>query len=113
MRSYLAVLFLAICYAGAVQADVPVPGNDFGQAWMVTQCDLPSEAEVLRALPVRPRDNIQIVMERIRQKAGPVRFYPVVGLSRLVQTSWRCTVYSDKRVEVVHLDRSHLEPIKK
>lgn len=95
--------------------------------------DPPSDGEVLRALPKRPRgvpyvyeefhDDIVITKTRIVDSIDPPRFYPLVGLAQLHHCHWECSVYytetiqssmpyptylKKNRVEVVYIDKDHL-----
>jgi hypothetical protein len=93
----------------------------------------PDDAEVLRCLP-RPaaqvpglweetRDDVQIVTERLVDRADEPRFFPLVGVARLHHVHWKCTVYYRRTVEsgfpfpfkvsgpvaqVVYIDKDHL-----
>jgi RNA polymerase sigma factor (sigma-70 family) len=95
----------------------------------------PDEAQVLRALPRVPagvpgvyqvfRQDVQIVSERLRAQVDAPRFYPLIGRCRLHREHWKCTVIYTQveessypfpcqrkrpRVEVVYIDKEHLEP---
>jgi RNA polymerase sigma factor (sigma-70 family) len=97
----------------------------------------PSEDEVLRALPQGSpsvpgvyevfRDDVQIVRERLADRADPPRFFPLVGRAQLHHRSWKYTVYyrevvearypfpftvSRPRVEVVYIDKDCLIQVK-
>ena len=95
--------------------------------------DPPSDREVMRALPKRPRgvpyvyeefwDDIVIVKNRIVDKIDPPRFFPLVGPAQLHHCHWECAVYYNEtvqstqpypiqlkkqRVQVVYIDKDHL-----
>ena len=95
--------------------------------------DPPSDREVLRALPKRPRgaayiyeefwDDIVIVKNRIVDRIDPPRFYPLVGMAQLHHCHWECAVYYTEtiqsaqpypvfikkpRVQVMYIDKDHL-----
>jgi hypothetical protein len=95
--------------------------------------DPPTDAEVLRALPKRPRgvpyvyeefrDDIVVVKRRIVDKIDPPRFYPLVGMAQLHHCHWECGVYYTEtvmsaepfpvyikkpRVQVIYIDKDHL-----
>ncbi len=74
----------------------------------------PSEADVLRTLPKTwdNANNISITYEALAHRPEPTRTFPLVGPARLVHVHWKCTVFSDRGVEVVYLDRNHLVPSK-
>jgi RNA polymerase sigma factor (sigma-70 family) len=96
----------------------------------------PDDAEILRAMPRLPpgtpyvyevcRDDLQIVKERVRARVEAPRFYPLAGRCRLQHEHWKCTVAYTQvekssypfpfqrktpRVEVVYIDKDHLEPL--
>lgn len=95
--------------------------------------DPPTDLEVLRALPKRPRgipyvyeefhDDIRIVKSRVVDKIDPPRFFPLIGMAQLHHCHWECAVYytetiqsaqpyptfiRKERVEVVYIDKDHL-----
>jgi RNA polymerase sigma factor (sigma-70 family) len=72
----------------------------------------PSEKAVLRALPANwaNREMVTITFERLDCRVDEPRFYPLVGPARLAHTHWKCTAYSDQRVEVLYLDVEYLIP---
>jgi RNA polymerase sigma factor (sigma-70 family) len=94
--------------------------------------DPPADAEVLRALARATRsggdtkrDDVIITKERILDRLGPPRFFPLVGLARVRHQHWMCTVHftevvtseiafpvqlKRKRVEVVYVDKDSLAP---
>jgi RNA polymerase sigma factor (sigma-70 family) len=97
--------------------------------------EVPSEAEVVRALPRLPgnvpaflevyRDDIQVATERLVRQVDPPRFFPLVGEAELHHCHWKCTVYYREtvessypyrfrtkrpRVEVVYIDKDYLVP---
>ncbi len=93
----------------------------------------PSEVEVWAKVPKGSqgnppihevqRNNIRIVMEKILDKAEPVKVYPLAGPCQLVHKHYKCTVYFDEvytsdypipfnhvahKVEVVYIDKDFL-----
>ena len=95
--------------------------------------DLPTDKEVLRAMPrvargvpyiyEEFRDDIRIISERIVDRIDPPRFFPLVGLAQLHHCHWKCTIYytetvqSDypfpakikkRRIQVIYIDKDHL-----
>ena len=99
--------------------------------------DPPSEAEVWAKVPKSSKDhpanhevqrnNVRIKIEKIAQKADPVKVYPLAGPCQLVHVHYKCTVQYDElswaarqigrnelvgrvdhKVEVVYIDRDHL-----
>ncbi len=96
----------------------------------------PTADEILRTLPDWPksllagvcqtevvRKNVRIVVDKIVDKVGECRFYPLVGNARLKKCHYKCTVYFDKTTRsdwpipflnvhptqaVVYIDRDHL-----
>ncbi len=94
--------------------------------------DYPTDAEILRALPVLPRnqiveiarDDVTIVREKIFDRIdAEARFFPLVGMARLHRVHWKCTVYcaetttseypfpfkTKKRcVHIVYIDKDNL-----
>jgi RNA polymerase sigma factor (sigma-70 family) len=70
----------------------------------------PSMEEVARALP-RSWANAQLKKVSfvvIAHRVEEPRMFPIIGPARLARTQWKCTVFADKRVEIVYLDRDHL-----
>jgi protein involved in polysaccharide export with SLBB domain len=80
----------------------------------VARLPVPSEAQVLRALPKGwaggKADNLNILTERLDCRVDEPRFFPVVGPARLVHTHWKCTVVSARKTTVVYLDVDYLIP---
>ena len=95
--------------------------------------DPPSDREVLRAMPKRPRgvpyvyeefwDDIVIVKNRVVDEIDPPRFFPLVGMAQLHHCHWECAVYYNEtiqsaqpypvyikkpRVKVMYIDKDHL-----
>jgi hypothetical protein len=113
MLNRTGLLLLALCAAApaAARTDLPPMDRDFGEVVVQYPADWPSDAEVLRALPKAPaRNNVTIVCELQSSRVGDVRFYPAVGKARLVESHFKCTVYSDQKAEVVYIDASSLRP---
>jgi len=54
----------------------------------------------IRGLITESRDDVNIVTERIHEKLGEPRFYPLIGPARLHHTQWKCTVYYNHRIEL-------------
>jgi hypothetical protein len=115
IRSIVGVLIVAAS-AAVVRASPPPWERDFDELVVVqVPTDGPSDAEVLRALPKAARNDITITKELLIPRKGPVCFYPGVGLARLEEFTFKCTVYSSDRTgvghfEVVYIDRSGLRP---
>jgi hypothetical protein len=80
---------------------------------------------VLRKLPPGDRENVQVVIEKIDDRATPPCRFPLLGQARLHHCRWKCTVHSEDvlhndcpfkfdsrfpKVEVVYIDRDHLRP---
>ncbi len=72
------------------------------------------------------RDDIQIVKELIVDRVDDARFYPLIGPACLHHMHYKCTVnYNETisssfpfpivvkrpRVEVVYIDKDHLDPV--
>ena len=95
--------------------------------------DAPSEAEVWAKVPKSSkglppdcevqRNNVRIVVEKMVDKADPVKDYPLAGPCQLVHRHYKCTVYYDElywsdypipfnhvdhKVEVVYIDKDFL-----
>ncbi|MCA9058840.1 MAG: hypothetical protein KDA85_10080 [Planctomycetaceae bacterium] len=96
--------------------------------------DLPSEDQVMRALPDDPaggvaffqemqRNNVKIVVEQLVDRLDECKVYPLVGPARLHHCHYKCTVYYDRVVrsywpipfthvdqteEVVYIDKDYL-----
>jgi hypothetical protein len=96
-------------------------------------CNPPSEAEVLRALPSlgvevpyvleKSRCNVEIVTEKLVDKVGEERYYPLIGMAEMHHLRFKCSVYYTEklegnypftftmmhpRVEVLYIDKDHL-----
>ena len=105
-------LLLALCAVpAAARADLPPMDKEVGEVVVQYPSDWPSDADVLRALPKAPaRNNLMVLCELQSSRVGDVRFYPAVGKARLVESHFKCTVYSDQKAEVVYIDASRLRP---
>jgi hypothetical protein len=106
-------LFALLAWAplGGVRADVPRPEYESAEYTFLVPADSPSAEAVLRLLPAGPpRRDPQVLMEAAARREGPARFFPGVGKMRLVETHFRCTVFSDRGCEVVYIDVSKLKP---
>ena len=70
-----------------------------------------------------PRDDVQIVTERLVDKIDPPRFFPLVGPAQLHHCHWKATIYYTEviesgypfpvkikrpRIQVVYIDKDHL-----
>src|SRR5262245_3000399 len=89
-----------------VQANLPRSGTDIRTVTVSADPPYPSEEEVLRGLPNNqvPRKNVRVLYQILVHREGPVRFYPLVGRAQLVETHFKCTVFSDQGREVVYID---------
>jgi hypothetical protein len=107
---------LLAAYAASVwpvHADMPRTEDDIGKVVVQPRIPYPSAARVLRALPNgSARKNVRIRFEVLMQRVGPRRFYPLVGVARLVETHFKCVVDSDQGREVVFMDISRLDSAK-
>ncbi len=96
--------------------------------------DMPSDDEVMRALPTQGKggfaflaetqlNNVRIVVEPIVDRLDECRFYPLAGPARLHHCHYKCTVYydktirsewpvpfthSDETIDVLYIDHDHL-----
>jgi RNA polymerase sigma factor (sigma-70 family) len=76
---------------------------------------LPSEDEILAALPAKNRPkNSRLECELMRYQINPPRFYPGVGNARLVNAHFRFTVFNLETGSTVvgNIDKDHLIPEK-
>lgn len=113
---------------------VPVLDPVDGENAPIFCADMPSEDQVMRALPDSPaggfaffqesqRNNVRIVVEPIVDRLDECKFYPLVGPARLHHCHYKCTVYYDKVIrsywpipfthvdqteEVVYIDKDYL-----
>jgi hypothetical protein len=91
---------------------------------------LPSTEQILRSLSGRDgpfgevaREDVRIVVERVVDRLGEPRFFPMVGMAQHHRQEFKCTVHSRKTtrsdwpipfnrveqaIEIVHIDRDHL-----
>ncbi|MBP3956188.1 RNA polymerase sigma factor [Gemmata sp. G18] len=99
-------------------------------AAMLPSGDVPTDQEVIKALPKPPagatRDDIVIVKEKILDRLDPPRHFPNVGQARLRVQHWECSAYftdivvlpwpfsvklTKPRVCVVYIDKDVLVPV--
>jgi hypothetical protein len=72
---------------------------------------LPSREDILKKLPVKARTmNARGQCELILYRVNEPRFYPVVGQARLVEVRFKCTVTTDRKREVIYIDRDQVIP---
>lgn len=97
--------------------------------------DIPSPEQVLRSLREEAagqvpflaeatRRNVQIVVEKVADKVQDPKYYPLVGVARLHNRHFKCTVsyelatrsdwpvpfsHTDQKSQVVFVDRNHLQ----
>jgi hypothetical protein len=106
---------LLFAFCAAARADLPPMENDLGEVVVAqSPADEPSDADVLRWLPPAARNNIMIERKLLVLREGPVRFYPVVGKARMVESTFKCRVYSDTadrpKAEDVYVRVNRLRP---
>jgi hypothetical protein len=113
---------------------VPVLDPVEGENAPIFCADMPSEDQVIRALPDSPAggfaffqetqwNNVRIVVEPIVDRLDECKVYPLVGPARLHHCHYKCTVFFDKTIisswpipfshtdateEVVYIDHNHL-----
>lgn len=87
-----------------LKTKLPGPGDGKSRATPIRVIpeDVPTDEEILRALPALPqfdfikflRDDIAIIREKVFDRIdAEARFYPLIGVARLHRVHWKCTVY--------------------
>jgi hypothetical protein len=72
----------------------------------------PTDAEVLRAVPVGTvlGDDGRVERRLTRYRVGPIRLYPLVGPARLIEVRFKCVATGNRGRAVVFWDGDHLIP---
>lgn len=94
---------------------------------VTNRLDPPTDAEVLakwKSNCSAPSDEVEIVCEKVVDRADPPRVYPLVGQAQLHHCQWKCMVYYNdsvgikwplkigmktQRIAVVYIDKDRLE----
>lgn len=82
---------------------------DAGNIRYTVPFTVPTAQEILAAMPPGKRPaNPQIDCKLLVCRVAEPRFYPLVGVARLVNVHFECKVVGDGRTELVYMDKDHL-----
>src|SRR5262245_48840208 len=118
MRSHVFWLLLALAASVSsrvARADDPPRSSApttirIGDVSYALPFSFPSAEEILRALPgAKPQPkNPRIQCELTGYRLDNARFFPLVGPAQLSHAHFKCTVFTDRGSQVVHIDRDAL-----